>query len=71
MMQIQQMWLRKLLNRYEYTDEDGDKYSYFNSKGGVIIFKNEKFTNTKILIGKADENMSWIGAISQLFGIKA
>ena len=35
------------------------------------IFKNEKFTNTKILIGKVDENMSWIGAISQLFGIKA
>lgn len=58
-------------NRYEYTDEDGDKYSYFNSKGGVVIFKNEKFTNTKILIGKVDENMSWIGAISQLFGIKA
>lgn len=57
-------------SRYEYTDSDGNKYSYFSSTSGIFIFKNEKFTHTKIKLEKMDADMYWCDALGQSFGIR-
>ncbi len=57
-------------SRYEYTDSDGNKYSYFSSTSGIFIFKNGKFTHTKIKLEKIDTDMFWCDALGQSFGIR-
>lgn len=56
-------------NRYEYTDKDGNKYSYFYKNGETVIFKNEKFTNTTIDIART-KDMKWYEALGSVFGIR-
>lgn len=57
-------------SRYEYTDSNGNKYSYFSSTSGIFIFKNEEFTHTKIKLEKIDADMYWCDALGQSFGIR-
>lgn len=56
--------------KFEYTDSDGNKFSYFSSTSGVYIFKNEEFTHTKICFQKIDDEMKWYEALGQSFGIR-
>lgn len=55
---------------FEYTDFEGNKYSYINSDESVYIFKNEEFAHTVMNISKSDENMTWYEAVGVVFGVR-
>lgn len=58
-------------SKFEYTDSDGNKFSYFSSTSGIYVYKNEEFTHAKIVLEKMDDDMKWYEALGQSFGIRA